>query len=120
MGLPNDLIEALTVKLFSNWADSCLSGLSRQKFLIEICLQRSHILSARAIVADILHVMLSIELPLSWWQNGIQNALVVRLTLDWWKVSLLFLGKRPYLLQLNLVGYLIRSFVPHQRISILS
>ena len=41
--LSNELIKALGVKFLSDWADSCLSSLSRLKFLIKVVLKVDHI-----------------------------------------------------------------------------
>ena len=41
--LPDQLVEALGVKLLSDWADAGLSGLSGLKFLVEVVLEVDHI-----------------------------------------------------------------------------
>ena len=87
--LSDDFVEALRKQLFSDRADSALTGLSLHQLLIEHLSESGDIHSRGGLVTDVLDEVLAALDPLSGWQDSIQNVLVAWLVFHRRELSLL-------------------------------
>ena len=69
--LANDLIEALTEELFSNWTETWLACLPLKQLLIKHYSQTSHIDPGGRFRAHFLDIVFALFDPLSWWQDRV-------------------------------------------------
>ena len=70
--LSNQLIKALRVKLFSNWADTSVSGLSWLKFMVQVILEIDNVHSSSWGWRNIFNPKRSFLSVFSRWKNRVQ------------------------------------------------
>lgn len=79
--LADDLVEALGEELFSDGADTALTGLALHQFLVESLSEAGYIDSGSLLMGNIFDEVLAVFNPLSGRQDGINNLFLLGLAL---------------------------------------